>query len=170
MNLQFGQDAVGWPIFVLCCFIWGGSVGSWRICFHVVSLACLASWFCCQMKDQPWEWASDFKSSSHDLSMGNLGFLTTWWPSANPTNPMEQGGIFPISLLKSHWLSKQSQSLLNFKVGDKPYNSTEGKINSDYKKNGWDRIYCCSNLWKIPLTTLTNHSKLRNKIYIISKN
>lgn len=52
--------------------------------------------FCWRMAGQPGEWASDVKSSSCGLAMGNSGFLPAWWPSSRGTCPREQGGILPV--------------------------------------------------------------------------
>lgn len=104
------------------CLRWQGSQ---RASFRVALLAWLPSWSGQEMKDEPGEQASDVKPSSWEPLNGQHGLSHNMMAQSQGQAPLQGKGHFPCLAIESQevalairYLSKQSQSLSNFKVGD----------------------------------------------------
>lgn len=94
-------------------------------------------------KDQPGKWAHDFMSSSCGLSMGNLGFLTTWWSSSKGKHPKKARRHHPyltVQVTRCHFnhprfIEAVTKSIQFLGRGHRSQDSTERVTSSDCKKN-----------------------------------
>lgn len=136
-----------------------------------------------QRKDQPGKWACDFTSFSCGLSMGNLGFLTTWWPSSKGKHPKGARRHCPyltVQVTRCHFnhprfIEAVTKSIQFLGRGHRSQDSTEREQAQIVRRmhrtedivvaifRNDNRRYCCNYLWKRQSTSLTNHRKLRRR-------